>query len=365
MDPHVDSSSEDLEATIPNQTTARKSPWRVLAVGAGVLAATAAIGTLSWSRYGAMNISHGSDAYTNLVEEKKEALSEQESVCEHLPFVRLTSIVSSNLGGDGPDRDKEEGIIYKAHGYHLGFNDTEDLEVHLHAVEEYGKYSNHHSKEGTTLTGGGVKDPEYKPAWPKENGIDGHFASVNIKPGSNVTIRVHAYDATAKKDLEFKKFAITFFDLDTGKDAKKSIEYVKIDGIDHFFTTNETEINITTLDKDKGSYLFKATKEGNGDDNPKNPLQLSELQKDRVFSIIASNTKEAKFTVGATPGDTARVFDFVFRPALRCAWTKLADGNLVAADSKLSPLEIMEGSASRVSYVMAILAAAASLFFFN
>merc|ERR1719330_67378 len=199
-----------------------------------------------------MKVSPESDAYTVFVEEKQESLTEQEQVCQNLPFVRLMKVVSSNLGGDGPDKDKEEGIIYKAKGFHLGFEDNDNLEVHIHATNEY---HNHHRKEGSSMKED--FDEEYKPAWPKENGIDGHFASVNIKPGSNVTLRVHAYDATAGKDLEFEKFAMTFFDLDTGKDAKKSVEYVKIDGIDHFFTTNETEINITKMGKDE--YLFKAT----------------------------------------------------------------------------------------------------------
>lgn len=275
-------------------------------------------------------------------------------VCEHLPFLRLMKKVSSNLGGDGPDKDAEEGIIYKAKAFHMGLA-TDDLEVHLHATNEY---HGHHKKEGDKVED---FDPEYKPAWPKENGIDGHFASVNIKPGSNVTLRVHAYDATKKKDLQMEKFAMTFFDLDTGINNTHSIEYVHLSGFDNYFTTNETEVNVSQLED--GSYVFKATKEGNGDDNPKDPLLLTPLQKNRVVSFIWSDVEEVKFEIGATKGKTARVFDFALRPALRCAWTKMPDKNMIAADSPDSPLTILKGSANGAApgLAMAIITAAFAL----
>jgi len=248
-----------------------------------------------------------------------------------------------NLGGDGPDKGME-GIIYKAKGNHMGL-DTDNLEVHLHATDEY---HSHRSREGRRVVRD--SDPEYKPAWVKENGVDGHFASVNIMPGSNVTIRAHAYDKTKNVQLLMDKAAISFFDLDAGTDGKKSIEYVKIGGFDHFFTTNKTEIKIRKMED--GDWLFMATTEGNGDDNPTNPLVLDERQKNRAVSFIFSNLKEAKFEIGATPGESPRVFHFAFRPALRCASTKMSDGTLIAPGSKRSPLTIMEGSARGTGHVL-------------
>jgi len=292
----------------------------------------------------------GSDAWINFAEVPKAKLEE---ACKDFSFVRLTEEVSSNLGGDGPDKGEEEGIKYKAEGFHMDL-DTDNLEVHLHATNEYHA---HTEKEGSII------DPEYKPAWPKENGIKGHFGVVNIKPGSNVTLRVHAYDNSKKKAIDWEKLAITFFDLDTGKDGTQCQEYIKIGGFDHYFTTNETEINVSKMDG--GDYLFKGTKEGDGDDNPDDPLQLTVLQKNRVVSFVFSKTKEVKFEIGASAGKTARVFYFVLRPALRCAWTKMDDGSLMGQDSRNSPLAIVQGSANGVGPAVAALAVVFSLLSLN
>merc|ERR1712039_688125 len=223
----------------------------------------------------------------------------------------------------------------------------DDLQVHLHAVNEY---HTHNKKEGTDV------DPEYKPAWPKENGIQGRFATVNIKPGTNVSLHLHAYDTKTKKDVEMKQFGLSFFDLDTGVDNNHSVEYIHIGGFDHYFLTNESEVNVKKLED--GTYIFMATKEGNGDDNPKNPNEMNVLQKNRAVSFQFSNTKDVKFEVGASPGKTARVFEFALRPALRCSKTKMEDGTLLAPDSPKSPVTILKGSASRAGRSVAIIATA-------
>jgi len=359
MDHQYDSSSEDVEASAADQPAARKAPWRPLMAATAVLAATATIGAFSWSGRPART-DFDSNAVTGL-EKAKESLSEMEQVCAHLPFLRLEKLVSSNLGGDGPDKDAEEGLIYKAKGFHMGLGDADNLEVHIHAVTEY---HGHNKDEGQLDS---KVDPEYKPAWPKMNGLKGHFASVNIKPGSNVTMRVHCFDATTKKDLHMDKFAMTFFDLDTGSNGTHSVEYVHIGGFDNYFTTNETEVDST--EQPDGTYVFRATKEGTGADNPDDPLELTKLQKNRVVSFIFTHVDEGKFEIGATAGKTARIFNFALRPALRCAWTKRDNGRLIASDDPNSPVTILKGigsgGASGTGPAAAILAAAIALCLFN
>jgi len=227
--------------------------------------------------------------------------------CDDLPFVRLQKVVTSNLGKQGPNKSAEEGIIYQATSKHTGAN-VSNLEIHVHSVKAF---------ENDTY------DDEYEPAFKTGtyvNGIHGNFGCVNVKQGKSVKLRAHAYDADTKKDIPVPHGAISFFDLDTGKDDVLSVEHVKVAGYSHYFVSNETEINVTQ----EGEFtVFTATKEGTGDDNPTNPIVLTAQQKDRAVTLEFSGTSHFDFEVGASEGHTSRVFCFVFRPSLLCAKTAI------------------------------------------
>mmetsp|Transcript_49087 Transcript_49087/g.110419 ORF Transcript_49087/g.110419 Transcript_49087/m.110419 type:complete len:358 (-) Transcript_49087:191-1264(-) len=353
--PMADSSSEDLEAYSDRRSRrgTSKAPWRTLLATGGLLAVVGTVGTLYQSRHG-VRTTFESKGITGLAEKEDVKEEEEKRVCEDLPFVRLMDVVSSNLGGAGPDTDKEEGIIYQVKAYRLGLDSADDVQLHLHANSEF---SGHDKTEGSDI------EPDYKPAWPKKNGISGHFGSINIKPGTNVTCRVHLYNTTSKEDMMVPTIAMTFYDLDTGRDATHSVEYLTIGGFKNYFLTNKSELNVTTNEDD--TTTFRATKEGNGDDNPDDPITLTVLQKNRVVSFEFENTDEVKFQVGASPGRTARVFNFVVRPALRCAWTKMEDGNLIASNSAEQPISILKGGAAGVGPAVATFAAVFFLSMFN
>mmetsp|Transcript_45865 Transcript_45865/g.105919 ORF Transcript_45865/g.105919 Transcript_45865/m.105919 type:complete len:339 (-) Transcript_45865:177-1193(-) len=213
---------------------------------------------------------------------------------------------------------------------------ADDVEVHLHVVS--GSEFTHSEEEGLELPA------TYEPAWPSENGMHGNFAVVNVKPGTNVTLQVHGYDPATSENIRLPKAALTFFDLDAGKGGNRSIEYIKMEHYKAYFLTNATEIQVS---HEEGSTTFRASKEGSGDDNPDDPLALTVLQKNRAVSFEFENEEGAIFQLGASLGETARVFSFVMRPALRCASTVLEDGTVLPANATDAPVTIVRGAGER------------------
>jgi len=253
--------------------------------------------------------------------------------CEGLPFVKLESVISSNLGKQGPDTDAPEGIIYKATSHHTGV-DVSNLEIHVHSLKDF----------DVTEESDDSYDTDYEPAFKTGsyvNGIHGNFACVNVKQNKSIKLRAHAYDADKKEDVAVPHGAISFFDLDTGKDNVLSVEHVTIGGYKHYFVSNETEIDVT---QDGDLTVFTATKEGTGDDNPTDPIVLTPLQKDRAVTIEFGGVAHFDFEVGATAGHTARVFSFVFRPSLLCAKTVI-DKVLYPATGITAPITAVQGAA--------------------
>lgn len=254
--------------------------------------------------------------------------------CGDMPFVPLEKVISSNLAKMGPDKDAEEGMIFEAVTpkflQDMGVNASK-LQVHIHSLASFDAEEGNYAKN-------------YHPAFktgPYVNGIYGHFANINIEQNETAFFIAHVYDAETKKDLSLPKAAITFFDLDTGKDNIKSVEHVKVAGFKDYYVTNETEINVTT----EGDFtVFTATKEGTGEDNPKTPTELTVQQKNRAVTLEFEDLTEFKFAVGVTPGKTGRVFSFVFRPSLLCAKTKIGS-DLFPATGADAPLVPVEGGA--------------------
>jgi len=251
-------------------------------------------------------------------------------LCKGLPRYTIVSIKSSNLGGKGPDKDRGEGIFYAAKGENAGPG-MSDVTLELHAA------SDHDFVHG--LSEGDEVADNYEPMWPKENGYYAHFARVNVMPGRNVTVMLKAVDPASGEDLVFPHVSLAFFDLDAGENGTGSVEYLKIRGYKHYYVTNSTELRVTH--DGFGDTIFTASREGTGSDNPTDPLTLTAMQKDRVVSFDFEDTGHLLFQLGASEGNTARVFDFALRPGLRCADTRLADNSTLPADDPKSPVRLV------------------------
>merc|ERR1712176_1480592 len=99
-----------------------------------------------------------------------------------------------------------------------------------------------------------------------------------------------------------------------------------------------------------------ATTEGTGEDNPKDPTELTEQQKDRAVTVEFENVKHFDFEIGASKGKTDRVFSFVFRPSLLCAKTKIHK-HLYPATGAKAPIHPLKHNAASAALPSIILAA--------
>lgn len=319
----MESSQEELlmDSLASAQTKTRRRAWFVVV---GLVSMCAAVSF--WRKTNVIE-KVDSDLFLGLAEQIEAT---KEAGCGDLPFVLLTGVVSSNLGKQGPDHDAEEGIIYSATQTNTGTH-IENLQIHVHSLNSF-------DVEGDDDEN---YDKDYRPAFthgPFVNGIHGKFACINVKQGTTLKMRAHAYDADKQEDVDLPRAYVSFFDLDTGIQNNHSVEHVKIAGYSAYYLSNETEIKTVhdesfyaTKDTDGGTgdviklgggfTGFYATLEGTGDDNPSDPLLLTKQQKDRAVTIEFADVTKFDFEIGASPGKTARVFSFVFRPSLLCAKT--------------------------------------------
>mmetsp|Transcript_47655 Transcript_47655/g.152067 ORF Transcript_47655/g.152067 Transcript_47655/m.152067 type:complete len:359 (-) Transcript_47655:171-1247(-) len=228
--------------------------------------------------------------------------------CSGFPYLKLVDKVSSNLGGKGPDTDALPGLIYR--GKVLGgAEDGKELELHFNVSS----------------------DPaEYHPRSPKENGFQGQYGSINIKANSNVTIEVERFDPESRQHVPLNNFYFTFFDLDQGPNGSAS-ESVTVSHMRKAWLAKKSEIKHTRLED--GSIKFEATTEGSGEDNPKNPLDLTRQQFQRAVTVFVENVTKltVTFAVGHSKEERPRWFNFRGQPTLLCAHKR--DGSTVDLQS--------------------------------
>jgi len=312
------SSSDEIDHLRGQQPSAlRRGVWRAAPLTFALVVATAVL------TYATGHTRERLGSMAARPSEATELFNFDEDPCNLLPYLRINKILRNNLGGKGPDKDVPEGIVYGAKAHRTGMNQT-DVEVHLNVVSE--SYFGHGVAEGANVSElSGQMAELYSPEWPKVNGITGHFGTINIHPGTNVTLMLRGYDPVEKRYIHLPAWAMTFFDIDCGKDGNRSIEFLKMNNYKSYFVTNETELKITERED---FTAFEGTVEGTGVDNPDNPLNLTVLQKNRAVSFEFEDTDHVIFELGASPGKAARVFQFVVRPIMRCANTIVKSGHL-------------------------------------
>mmetsp|Transcript_81375 Transcript_81375/g.239018 ORF Transcript_81375/g.239018 Transcript_81375/m.239018 type:complete len:552 (-) Transcript_81375:272-1927(-) len=220
--------------------------------------------------------------------------------CPDLDGLYIEKVLHSNLGGHGPDKG-EESIVFVSN----------------------------HSKGGVTVKRLAFKitaTSPYSPGWTQMNGLShglvGKYGQVTIKPGTSVTLKIRTFDLESGELVDMPTAAFTFFDLDEDKGHEAS-EFITVGSFDSYELTNDTEV--TKTHNADGTVTFKASTQGTFDDNPVDPLLLTEQQKNRAVTVRFSNAKEVTVTIGATvaPSDpgTWRCFIFVAHPVLKCAKT--------------------------------------------
>lgn len=188
----------------------------------------------------------------------------------------LATIVYSNLGKLGPDFDKPEGVRYRNVAT---FADGKKIDMTINAMSDYEVKNN------------------------LANGLSGKFGQVSMMSNTETKFKFTFKEPDSDVDAKVDWMYFSIFDLDQAKKGKTR-EILKIDGVSTHFLTERSLVEVTELGGD--SYQYKSSRRGTGKDNPKDPMAMTQRQRDMSVSFLFHNKTsfEATFAVTAPRGFT-------------------------------------------------------------
>lgn len=211
--------------------------------------------------------------------------------CEINPVVidyNLATVRYSNLGGLGPDYNSPKGLRFDNVA---AIENDQMLDMIVSNLTEY---------EAANTT---------------NNGLNGEFAQVNILGGTSTKFRFqflkHGTDDPFTMDWNY----ISIFDLDHGKRKEQYKETMEIKGFATHYLTETSELHLTQ--HGEKWYTYASTTFGTGKDNPTDPMNLTQVQKDRSVTLLFHNKNffDARFG-SAKPKKAGRNFLFSGKSAL-------------------------------------------------
>merc|ERR1711920_558507 len=133
-------------------------------------------------------------------------------------------------------------------------------------------------------------------------GLVGKYGQITVKPGTSVRLKIETYDMETRQKVHMPNAAVTFFDLDMAA-GREQVEFLTVGGYDRIETTPNTEIR--RIQNSDNTTRFEASTFGTFDDNPVDPLLLTEQQKNRAVTVYFSDRDEVTFTLGASAASSA------------------------------------------------------------
>lgn len=201
--------------------------------------------------------------------------------------VDLSNVVQNNLGGLGPDDGAEE----------VRYNNAIDLNGKKLDVV-------------LTVEGG------YSAKKPQKNGYaDGGFGRITMQPKSSTDFKLTFVDATTGQLVSVPDLALTFYDLDQGKNGNQQ-ERISVCGAKEVYTTSDTE-----LDHQSSGVCntLTSTTRGTGKDNPRQANDITKMQAARSATFEFHSRASISFSAGILKkGKAPRNIMFSFESAVAC-----------------------------------------------
>lgn len=155
-----------------------------------------------------------------------------------------------------------------------------------------------------------ITSPDYTtiPGWAQYNDVYDYFGIIYMQKESKISLTFTIVKAGTNEPFPLPKFYFSFFDVDAGAepsaptvtpDGKHQQEKVTVGGFDRYILSKNTELAVTDEDGRKG---FAATVHGTRADNPKDPMILTWLQKNRAVTFVFKNTATFPATYEVLPG---------------------------------------------------------------
>lgn len=140
---------------------------------------------------------------------------------------------------------------------------------------------------------------DYSDFKPARNGKKGPYALINQRSRSTATYDFSLTDTESGDPVTLDGFYFSVLDLDEGKRMKLR-ESTKVEGYAVSYLTEDTEIKMET--EAGGAVRFDSSMPGTGKDNPKDPMDLNERQKNRVATFLFDTVSSWRITLGIGGG---------------------------------------------------------------
>lgn len=199
---------------------------------------------------------------------------EELALCEDT--LTFTSVLQSNLGGQGPDAG-EEALIFG--------NVAPNTNLKIVATTPY--VPNNLNPEG------GVN----------HNGVHNGFGIINMGSSSTVELIFKLEDSNTGAPKTLSDFAVTFFDGDHGM-SHQSREAITVSGFTSYIIAAESTLDVDPIQVDSesraagnGIAKFTSKMRGSKVDNPLEPMNMNSLQRRRTVALLFENKSEFQVTV--------------------------------------------------------------------
>jgi len=166
-----------------------------------------------------------------------------------------SQVVYSNLGGGGPDLNSPEGVKYA----NIASYNGRSIDLTINAVGDYTAFK------------------------ASKNGKKAFYGIINMNKGAEATLDFSLTGTDDGQPVAIDALYFSVLDLDEGKRMKLR-ESVTVAGYASSYLTEDTEIKMSTLGS--GVVRFDSSMPGTGRDNPKDPNQLNERQKNRAATFL-------------------------------------------------------------------------------
>jgi len=206
-------------------------------------------------------------------------------VCEEAVKMNTLTVSQNNFGGVGPDDGAEEI-----------------------------RYTNAAVVNGRTVDLVLTTDGAFSTHKASANGNAGAFGKLNVKCGTSVTVNMKVVDSENGQPVTLDKVALTWYDLDEGKNAKGRAT-VTTCGSTGAIVSENTEL---TVAREGDCSSATSSVAGTGKDNPTSPHQLDSVQIARAVTLPFNGVSEFSSTLTLAKGYKGRNFLFAIEPSVAC-----------------------------------------------
>jgi len=220
-------------------------------------------------------------------------------------------VTQNNLGGQGPNLKDREELRYSGVGFSAN-KDPIDLVVTVDKESKHGPYSCHNTSS---------------------NGLwgNGEFGNINVRGTTEAVFKFQLVESGTDTPFNIEdteKLVFSIYDFDAKYTDEH--EYAQfISGVASHSVTPNTTVAVSGEDGD-GSLYVESTRWGNADDNPTDPLTMSQLALDSKISVTYVGKSSWEILMGDKKGNPegGRNLQFAGRSQGDCACIGISDWTL-------------------------------------